>query len=226
MPTPTRRLRARRAGAYDFTDVASEAAHAINNALGVLFGAEYLIEREAGGAHAEARSSLRDATAKLQRCTDALNLLAQRPADLCIPRTSPSPAIPDLLERLCGDAGLPLRWRERTVDPQGELAVDRELLRWLVSCALFSLGRGAPRDVEIQATLRPARRALELQLEATGTAIASPESRPNLPALALRGQRAALAEAGVRILRGGNGHAQSVRLTFPTVNPAKTRTAR
>lgn len=226
MPTPSRRLRATHAAHADLPHVAGEAAHAINNALGVLFGAEYLLGRDAGGAHAESLASLSDAAAKLQRCADALNLLAQRPADLRIPRRSAASAIPPLLERLCADARLPLRWREAAPTLEVELAVDRELLRWLVSCALFSLGRGAPRDVEIHAGTRVARRSLELHLEARGTAVASAGAPSNLPALALHCQREALAQAGVRAVRRRDPSGQSVKLVLPTSTTAQDRPAR
>ncbi len=218
--TRTRRLRATRADPADLARVAGEAAHAINNALGVLFGAEDLLGREAGGAHAESLATLSDAAAKLQRCTDALNLLAQRAADLRFPRRSPAAAIPGLLGRYCYEARLPLRWREAAPSPEGELAVDRELLRWLVSCALFSLGRGTPRSGEVVASLQLARGVLELHLEAKGAAAAAAGAAPNLPALALWRQRGALASVGVRLHRRRTAAGQSVRLGLPMARTA------
>lgn len=226
MPRSTRRLRARRAPPADLAHVAGEAAHAINNALGVLFGAEYLMGLDAGAAHAEALASLSDAAEKLKRCTDALNLIAQRASDLRIPRRSEAAEIPALLGRLCGDARLPLRWLEGTDPLEVPLAVDRELLRWLVSCALFSLGRGTPRDVEIHASVQQKRHVLELNLEARGASVPAADAPPNLPALALQFQREALAEAGVRVVRRRNATGQSVKLAFPKVTTAPDRTAR
>ncbi len=219
VPTPTRRLRNRRAAAGP-ADVAGEAVHAINNALGVLFAAEYLLGRDAGSHSAEALAALVESTTQLTRCTNALSLLSQRAADLRVPRRSAASELPEILGRFCTDARLPLRWRTRP-SAAGELAVDHELLRWLVSCALFSLGRGTSRDGAIAAALRAARGSLELSLEATGTAAAAVGARPNLPELALRGRRALLAAAGVRVSMRLTPTGRSVKLSLPLATKAQ-----
>ena len=82
VPSTSRRRASLRSS--PLTQIAAESVHAINNALGLLYGAEHLLGSAGAEAHAsqvDALGCLGDAIRRLGSCADALNLLALRAAD-------------------------------------------------------------------------------------------------------------------------------------------------
>lgn len=195
--------------------VSAEAVHTVNNALGLLIGAESLFGRDgaraSAGPQAEALGCVRAAEALLAHCADALNVLAIREEDLLAAAHPPAELLAGI-DRLCAQIPLAVRWE--SVDlPARDLSVDGDMAQWLASCAVNFVRRGIGRNGELFASARAEGEAFVLRLWCVRPPGAS-LPRANLSTLALRSQHGLLAQAGIGIVLAEHESEMSVKLSF------------
>ena len=207
----------------DAARIAAESVHAINNALGLLYGMEYLLEPSPGQAPsigADARGCLTDAMRRLGACANALSLLALRPADLRVPGATGPEAVAPALERACLQSGLPLRWTLPAA-PARPIALDATLLGWLFACAASALRRGG-QGGPVSAKAQDLGGALLLELRVSRPRGAAPVP-PDLGSLALADRRPLLGSVGVHVAVVRRGEEIIVKLRLPCPKPATDR---
>ncbi len=213
-----RRPRELRAG------IAGAAVHTLNNGLGVLMAVEDLLARAHGAPEclAKAQAALEAATGQLSFCVDALSLAALSREDAATPGRTPVDELREMGSQLCRRAELvPACAAAEGIG--GEIALDGELVRWIVSCAIAALRETVPRRARLAIALARVGEAVELRLEAQAgsgpnpAAGQSPFRGRHPAALALAGRKALLAAAGVRITQSAARAARGagLRVRFP-----------